>query len=68
MITDNPRFTVTTEGRNTLDLRGLCDSFVNNLWIPADMEPDQAANYALDYFRRTVLSELKMLAVNPIDP
>jgi len=63
MITDQPRFTVTTEGRNELDLRGLCDRLVNGLWIPDHLTADQAAEYAADYFRRTVLGELELLNV-----
>jgi hypothetical protein len=67
MIDDMPRFTVTTEGRNDLDLRGLCERYVNGLWIPANLSPDQAAEFAFDYFRRSLLAELKMLVVSPVD-
>lgn len=67
MTQGSHRFIVTTQGRNALDLRSLCERFVNSLWIPTELEPEQAANYALDYFRRTALEEIEMLAVVPID-
>ena len=57
------RFTVTLEGRNRLHLRQLSEEFVNDLWLPAYLTPEQAADFAADYFRRAVLSELKMLVV-----
>lgn len=67
MSHDAANFTVTTQGRNALDLRGLCEQYVNGLWLPTHLTPEQAAEYAADYFRRTVLAELKMLVVTPIN-
>jgi hypothetical protein len=65
-VTQDARFTVTTEGRNDLDLRGLCERYVNALWTPDHVNPDQAAEFAADYFRRAVLAELKLLSITPI--
>ena len=67
MIDAKTRFTVATEGRNTLELRGVCEQYVNALWIPSHLAPDQAAEFAADYFRRTVLGELKLLALTPVE-
>ena len=70
MLTEGgyPAQRITTEGRNDLDLRGVCEVFVSRLWIPDHLDPAQAAEYAADYFRRTVLAELKMLMITPVDP
>ena len=57
------RFTVTSEGSDRLHLRQLCEEFINDLWLPAHLTPEQAAAFAAYYFRRAVLSELKMLEV-----
>lgn len=57
------RFIVTTEGSNKLNLRQLCEHFINDTWVPTHLTPEQAAEFALDYFRRTVLAELEMLEV-----
>jgi hypothetical protein len=67
MIDDTPRFTVTTEGRNDLDLRGLCESYANGLWIPPHLSSEQAAAFAADNFRGSVLAELEMLVVSSVD-
>jgi hypothetical protein len=42
-------------------LRGLCERYVNVLWLPVHLSPEQAEDYAADNFRRTVLAELEML-------
>ena len=42
------RFTVTLEGRNRLHLRQLSEEFVNDLWLPAYLTPEQAADFAAD--------------------
>jgi hypothetical protein len=65
------RFQVTTEGGNRLNLTALCESFVNGLWIPAHLSSEQAAHFALDYFKRTIEQEIKLLSIicvgnNPI--
>ena len=60
------RFTVMTEISNRLNLRQLCEEFVNNLWLPTHLTPEQAADFAADYFRRTVLSELKLLIISSV--
>lgn len=61
------RFTVSTEGRRDLNMRALAESFVNQLWTPDHLTPEQAANFAHDSFRRTVLAELKMLTIAHVD-
>jgi hypothetical protein len=61
-----PRFIVRTEGMNRLNLRQICEKFVNNdLWIPDDLTEDQAAKFAFDYFKGVVESEMKQLDVQP---
>ena len=61
------RFTMTTEGRNRLNLRKLCEETINDLWIPSHLTPEQAAEFAMDHFKRTVLSELELLEVSCVD-
>jgi hypothetical protein len=63
-----PQFTITTAGSNQLNFRQLCEEVVNSLLIPSHLTPEQAAAFALDYFRRAVLSELELLEVSPETP
>ncbi|MBW3599304.1 MAG: hypothetical protein KY475_18795 [Planctomycetes bacterium] len=57
------KFTVSTEGRNLLNLRELCEQHVNELWVPAHLTAEQSAEFALDHFKKTVLAELELLVV-----
>jgi hypothetical protein len=59
------RFVVTTEGSNKLGLRQLCQDCINDLWIPAHLDEEQTAAFALDWFKRAVLAELDLLEVSP---
>lgn len=61
------RFTVSTEGQNRLNLRKLCEATIDDLWIPNHLTPEQASEFAMDYFKRTVLSELELLEVSCVD-
>ena len=58
------RFVVSTEGQNRSNLRQFCEDFVNDLWIPAHLSPEQAAQFAMDYFKRTVQMEMKLLTLS----
>jgi hypothetical protein len=58
------RFVVSSEGRNRLGLRQLCQDCIKDLWIPAHLDEEQAA-FALQWFRRAVLAELHLLQVSP---
>ena len=53
------RFRVTTEGQNHLGIRELCQAHVDDLWVPAHLLSHEAAQFALDHFKRMVLGELK---------
>ena len=57
------QFIVTTEGQDRLGLRGVCEQYINDQWIAAHMTMEQAAESALDSFKRAVQQELKMLDV-----
>ena len=57
------RYTVTTDGRNSLGLAELCQRFANELWIPAHYLPHEAEAFVLDQFMRTVEAELELLVV-----
>lgn len=63
-------FTVTTEGENHLELRELCQRYVEEQWIAAHMTDEQAAESLLDQFKRAVRAELELLTVAPtvVDP
>jgi hypothetical protein len=37
---------------------------VHDLWIPAHLSPEQAAEFAMDYFKRTILMEMKLLTLS----
>jgi hypothetical protein len=57
-------FIVTTEGRDSLGLRQLAENFANAQWVPEHYTSDQAAEFVLDQFKRTVAMELEMLVAN----
>jgi hypothetical protein len=56
------QFTVTTARWNRF-----CEETLNDLCIPSHLTPDQAAEFAMDHFKRTLLSELELLEVSCID-
>jgi hypothetical protein len=58
------QFTVTTEGRDSLGLRQLAENFSNQQWVPGHYTPEQAAEFVLDQFKRTVAVELELLVVS----
>lgn len=58
------RFIVTTEGNNMLNLRQICEDFINDTWVPTHLTTEQAIHFVLDHFKRTVLSELNLLDVS----
>jgi hypothetical protein len=60
------RFVVMTEGSNRLGLAQLFQNWVNDLWIPAHLDDEQAAAFALDYFKRAILAELELLDISTI--
>lgn len=45
------------------ELTAMCHVHCNCIWIPEHLNPDQAAEFALDHFRRTILNDLDMLVV-----
>ena len=57
------RFTATTEGRDTLGLRQLAEDFTNRQWVPDHYSPEQAEEFVLDQFKRTLAMELELLVV-----
>jgi hypothetical protein len=57
------RFTATTEGRDTLGLQQLAEDFANRQWIPDHYSPEQAEQFVLDQFKRTLAMELKLRVV-----
>lgn len=57
------RFVVTTDSKDPLDLCRICNDFANNLWVPTHLSPEQAEQFVLDQFRRTVLAELELLDI-----
>ena len=58
------QFTVTTEGRDSLGLRQLAEDFASRQWVPDHYTPEQAAEFVLDQFKRTVAVELELLVVS----
>ena len=57
------RFIVSTDSPDLLDLRGLCERHVAELWIPEHLLPHEVEEFVLDHFKRTVLADLHLLAV-----
>jgi hypothetical protein len=58
---DLRRFLVRTEGHNMLGLRGLCQRYCEDRWIAKHLTPQQAAQSALDEFKRALWQKLEML-------
>ena len=61
------RFVAHTEGRNRLGLKELCQEFVNELQMPTCLTKEEAAQYVLDLFKRSVASELELLDVKCVE-
>lgn len=57
------KFTVSITGGDPLDLRGMCERFIDELWFAAHMTPDQMAGSALDQFKAAITSRLNALHV-----
>lgn len=57
------RFLVSSEASTRLGLAQLCEQFLNELWIPTHLTDEQALDFAVDYFKRTLHAELKLLDV-----
>jgi hypothetical protein len=55
---------VSSEGSDKLSLCQLCHDCINDLWIPAHLDEEQAAAFALDWLRRAVLAEVGLLEVS----
>lgn len=55
--------TVSTLSRNTLGLRELLKGFAAEQWIPTHYTREEAAEFVLDQFRRTVAVEVAGLEV-----
>ena len=56
------QFTDTTTGHSE-QLRQFYQDYVNELWIPSHLTPTQAEEFALDHFRRWMISAVEMLGV-----
>lgn len=56
-------FTVHSEGPDRTGLVALAEHYINHLWIPTHLTPDQACEFVLDHFKRAVSGELELLEV-----
>ncbi len=61
------KFTVTITGSDPFDLRGMCERFIDELWLAAHMTPEQMAGSALDHFKAAVASRLNALNVECVE-
>lgn len=61
-------FVVTTDGRDRLGLRELCERYVNDQWFAAHATDELAAEALLEQFRRAVKAELELLDVRVVRP
>jgi hypothetical protein len=57
------QYKVETDGQNRLGLDEVCRQFADSLWLPTHVTHDEAAEIALDLFKRTVAGELELLRV-----
>src|SRR5690242_17783902 len=59
------RFVGSSEGSNRVGLTQPCQDCINDLWIPAHLDDEQVAAFALDWCRRAVLAEQELLRISP---
>ena len=57
------RFSVTTTGRDPLGLAEVLERFANEQWVPVHYTAEQAAQFVLDQFKRTVATGLEQMQV-----
>jgi len=62
----NHVFTVHTEGSDRTGLRALAQGYVDQLWIPTHLTPDQAREFVLDQFKRAIAGEFELLEVRAV--
>jgi hypothetical protein len=56
-------FFIHSDGPDRTGLAMLAEHYVNQLWVPTHLTPDQAREYVLDHFKRAVAADLEMLEV-----
>ena len=54
-----PRFVVSSDGPDRTGLVALAEHYVNQLWVPTHLTPDQAREFVLDQFKRAVAADLR---------
>jgi hypothetical protein len=59
-----PKFIVTTDGKNKLHMKELCQQFADELRMPVCFTKAEAAHYVLELFRRSIVNELDLLKVS----
>jgi len=59
-------FTVTSAGPDKLGLAEICQRHGNELWVPAHLDEEQAAEFVLDHFRLAMQGELEMFQVSAV--
>jgi hypothetical protein len=66
--TRNDLKSILTVWTNRLRLSEICQRYVDELWLPDLCSAEQAAASAHDQFKRAVLAEIELLALQWIKP
>lgn len=56
-------FTIYSDGPNRTGLVAFAQRYVDQLWIPTHLSPDQARDFVLDQLKRAVAAEMELLEV-----
>jgi hypothetical protein len=56
-------FSTHSDGPDRTGLVALAELYVDQLWIPTHLAPDQAREFVRDQFKRAVAADLEMLEV-----
>ena len=58
------KFAASTAGSNALNLPKIIEDFANRQWIPAHMTQEQAIEFVVDQFKRTLDSEAQLVEIS----
>jgi hypothetical protein len=61
------QFRCTTTGRDPLGLAKLLEQFANEQWVADHYTPEQATEFLLDRFKRTVATGLEQIELRAVD-
>ncbi len=61
-------YTIHSDGPDRTGLVAMAQRYIDELWVPTHLTPDQAHEFMLDQFKRAVVGELELLEVRRTSP